>query len=220
MAPPPAARSFGVMLTATPPATAVPETDVVLRDGSTLHVRRTTAADAPRLRAFLASLSQQSRWFRYFSAGVNLDGAARRAAAPDGLSLVAVHGPADTIVGHGTYVGERRAEVAFAVADAWQGHGIATILLAHLAQAASEAGIETFMATVLPENHRMQQVFHDSGFPASVNRVDGCLEFEFPTSLSREARERFEDRQRAADRARAARGRPQPARRRPRRPSR
>ena len=45
----------------------------------------------------------------------------------------------------------------------------------------------------------MLQVFHDSGFPVSVSRVDGCLEFEFPTSLSREARERFEDRQRAAD---------------------
>ena len=50
-------------------------------------------------------------------------------------------GPEDTVVGHGTYVGGReRAEVAFAVADAWQGHGIATILLAHLAQAASAAG--------------------------------------------------------------------------------
>ena len=187
------------MLTAPPPAAAVPEADVVLRDGSTLRVRATTAEDEPRLRTFLASLSQQSRWFRYFSAGVNLDRAARSAAAPDGLSLIAVHGPEDTIVGHGTYVGSKRAEVAFAVSDAWQGHGIATILLAHLAQAASAAGIETFTAVVLPENRRMLQVFHDSGFPVSVSRVDGCLEFEFATSLSREARERFEDRERAAD---------------------
>jgi acetate---CoA ligase (ADP-forming) len=59
-----------------------------------------------------------------------------------------------------------RAEVAFAVADAWQGHGIATVLLAHLAQSASSAGIETFEATVLSSNHRMLQVFHDSGFLA------------------------------------------------------
>ena len=199
MADPPSARSFGGMLTAPPPAAAVPEADVVLRDGSTLRVRATTAEDEPRLRTFLASLSQQSRWFRYFSAGVNLDRAARSAAAPDGLSLIAVHGPEDTIVGHGTYVGSKRAEVAFAVSDAWQGHGIATILLAHLAQAASAAGIETFTAVVLPENRRMLQVFHDSGFPVSVSRVDGCLEFEFATSLSREARERFEDRERAAD---------------------
>jgi len=219
MAHPPPPRTVGGMLTAAA-AAAVQETDVVLRDGSTLHVRPTTAEDAPGLRAFLTSLSERSRWFRYFSAGVNLDHAAHDAAAPDGLSLIAVHGPEDTIVGHGTYVGAGPAEVAFAVADVWQGHGIATILLAHLAHAASEAGIEAFKATVLPENRRMLKVFHDSGFPVSVSQVDDCLEFEFPTSLSREARERFEDRQRAADRARAARGRPQPARRRPRRPSR
>ncbi len=187
------------MITDAPPAMAVPEADVVLRDGSTLHVRPATPEDEPRLRAFLASLSQESRWFRYFSAGVNLDRMAHHAATPDGLSLIAVHGPDDTVVGHGMYVDAWRPEVAFAVADAWQGHGIATILLAHLAHAASRAGIETFRATVLPENRRMLQVFQDSGFPASMRRVDDCMEIEFPTSLSREARERFEERQRAAD---------------------
>ena len=45
----------------------------------------------------------------------------------------------------------------------------------------------------------MLEVFQDSGFPASMRRVDGCMEIEFPTSLSREARERFEQRQRVAD---------------------
>ena len=187
------------MSTDAPSAIAVPEADVVLRDGSTLHVRPATPEDEPRLRAFLASLSQESRWFRYFSAGVNLDRMAHHAATPDGLSLIAVHGTDDAVVGHGMYVDAWRPEVAFAVADAWQGHGIATILLAHLAHAASKAGIETFRATVLPENRRMLRVFQDSGFPASMRRVDDCMEIEFPTSLSREARERFEERQRAAD---------------------
>ena len=96
-------------------------------------------------------------------------------------------------------MGANPAELAFAVADDWQGQGVATILLAHLAQAATAAGIETFTATVLSENHRMLQVFHDSGFPASSRRVDDYIEFELPTSLSREARERFEQRQSAAD---------------------
>jgi GNAT superfamily N-acetyltransferase len=67
-----------------------------------------------------------------------------------------------------------RAEVAFAVADAWHGHGIATVLLAHLAHAASAAGIGAFEATVLSENRHMLGVFHDSGFPvASRPRVRG-----------------------------------------------
>jgi GNAT superfamily N-acetyltransferase len=157
------------MLTIVPPAREVREADIVLRDGSTVHVRPTTPADEPRLRAFLESLSDESRWFRFFSAGVNLDRVAHSAAAPvDGLSLLALRGPDGAVVGHGTYIAgvPGRAEVAFAVADAWQGHGIATVLLAHLAQSASSAGIETFEATVLSSNHRMLQVFHDSGFLA------------------------------------------------------
>ncbi|HYH90113.1 MAG TPA: GNAT family N-acetyltransferase [Solirubrobacteraceae bacterium] len=190
------------MITLAPPVAAVvPEADILLRDGSTVHVRTATPADEPRVRAFLASLSDESRWFRFFSAGVNLDWAAHSAAAEaDGLSLLALRGPEGTVVGHGTYLGgPERAEVAFAVADAWHGHGIATVLLAHLAHAASAAGIATFTATVLPSNHRMLQVFHDSGFAASVSRTTDAIEVELPTSLSRDARLLFEERQRAAD---------------------
>ena len=60
---------------------------------------------------------------------------------------------------HAAYVrtGPDRAEVAFMVADAWQGHGIATIMLGHLAAAAEEHGIAVFTAEVLPSNHRMIQ---------------------------------------------------------------
>ena len=181
---------------------AVIETDIVLRDGSTVRVRPTTAADVTRLRAFLASLSERSRWFRFFSAGVDLDDAARRAAVPgEGLSLLGLRGAEGTVVGHGTYIRSApgRAEVAFAVADGWHGHGIATVLLAHLAHAAAGEGLETFSATVLSENRRMLGVFHDSGFPVVARRSEGEVELEFPTSLSRAARERFEERQRTAD---------------------
>ena len=185
-----------------PLAQVVAETDIALRDGSTMHVRPSTIEDVGRLRAFLESLSEQSRWFRFFSAGVDLDAAARSAAAPsDGLSLIALRGSEATIVGHGTYIcgAAGRAEVAFAVADAWHGHGIATVLLAHLAHAASTAGIDTFTATVLAGNHRMLGVFHESGFLVSANRSEGAIEIEFPTSLSQDARRRFEERQREAD---------------------
>ena len=70
------------MTSTVPPAQVVAETDIALRDGSTVHVRPSTTEDVPRLRDFLASLSEESRWFRFFSAGVNLDAAARSAAAP------------------------------------------------------------------------------------------------------------------------------------------
>ena len=77
----------------------VAETEIVLRDGATVHVRRSTTEDVPRLRAFLASLSEQARWVRFFSAGVNLDAAARSAAVPlDGLALIALR--EGTVVAH------------------------------------------------------------------------------------------------------------------------
>lgn len=190
------------MSIAAPSAQVVPDADIVLRDGSTVHVRPASSADVPRLRSFLGALSDRSRWFRFFSGAVNLDVAAKAAAAPRaGLALLAVTGPEDTVVAHGTYVGGRSgsAEVAFAVADAWHGNGIATVLLAHLAQAASAAGIGTFTATVLPANYRMLGVFKESGFPVSVRHAPDAIEIEFPTSLSRDAQRRFEDRQRSAD---------------------
>ena len=55
--------------------------------------------------------------------------------------------------------GDDRAEIAFAVADSMQGKGLGTILLAHLAQAASANGIAIFEAEVLPGNHRMLEMF-------------------------------------------------------------
>ena len=191
---------LGAMTSGAPTVQVGAETDIVLRDGSTVHVRPSTIEDVPRLRAFLESLSVESRWFRFFSAGVNLDAEARSAAAPDGgLALIALREA--TVVAHGTYVwgAAGRAEVAFAVADAWHGHGLATVLLAHLAHAASNAGIDTFTAVVLAGNHRMLGVFHESGFLVSARRSEGAIEIEFPTSLSRDARRRYEERQREAD---------------------
>jgi N-acetylglutamate synthase-like GNAT family acetyltransferase len=94
--------------------------------------------------------------------------------------------------------GTVRAEVAFAVADAWHGHGIATILLAHLAEAAAASGVDTFTAVVLPGNRQMLEVFRDSGFPITVHRDSDVIEVELPTSLSAAARSRFEERERTA----------------------
>ena len=103
-------------------------------------------------------------------------------------------------VGHSAYFrsSEDGAEVAFAVADELQGHGLGTILLAHLAQVADEHGIATFEAEVLPQNHRMIEVFRESGFPVEVRSVPGSIHVELPTSFGSEAVKRFEDRDRSA----------------------
>jgi acyl-CoA synthetase (NDP forming)/GNAT superfamily N-acetyltransferase len=176
---------------------------VALRDGSTAHVRPVVPADQPALRDFLAGLSENSRWLRFFSLGVDLDKAAARAAAgdrADGYGLIVATGAQERVVAHAVFEVERpgRAEVAFAVADEMQGRGVATLLLAHLAQVASARGIHTFTATVLPENRRMIGVFRESGFPVEVQASPDGIEVEFPTELGEDARRRFEDRDRVA----------------------
>jgi acetyl coenzyme A synthetase (ADP forming)-like protein len=176
--------------------------DVALRDGSTLHLRPVDAEDRPAIRAFLEGLSRESIGFRFFGA-VNLDWATGWSVEIDPAqryALVATAGPEHAIVAHGAYIhtGEDRAEVAFMVSDAWQGHGIATIMLAHLAAVAEEHGIAVFTAEVLPHNRRMIDVFLDSGFSVQQRSKSEIIEIELPTSLSPQALERFDERQQTA----------------------
>jgi acetyl coenzyme A synthetase (ADP forming)-like protein len=176
--------------------------DVALRDGSALHLRPVKAGDEPAVHAFLESLSPQSVGLRFFGApdlgwatkwSVDVDYA-------DSYALVATTGAEQRIVGHGAYVrtGGDRAEVAFMVADDWQGRGVATIMLLHLAAAAEEHGISRFVAEVLPQNERMLDVFQESGFSSRRRLKDQAIEIELPTSLSAQARERFEQREQTA----------------------
>jgi len=183
--------------------------DVVLRDGSTVYVRPVRPDDAPALELFLTRLSPDSRAFRFFSLGIDLHAAAARAADVDyhdAYGVVAIAGSDQRIVGHACYVrtSPERAEVAFATADELQGHGLATILLAHLAVAATDAGVTIFIATVLPANHRMIRVFRDSGFPVQIRSRPGEIDVEFPAEISEDAATRFDQRDQVAAAAAAA----------------
>ena len=79
-----------------------------------------------------------------------------------------------------------------------QGLGLATLLLAHLAEVAHGNGIAVFFAEVLPQNHRMIEVFRESGFPVETSSEAGSIRVEFPTSFSPEAVRRFQERDRTA----------------------
>ena len=184
------------------PHTAPTTTDVVLRDGSTLHVRPLVPADEEALHDFLCALSPDSRAFRFMSLGVDLRAAARHAVEVDGrdrVGLVAL-APDGRIVAHAMYVrvDPESAEVAFAVADDRQGHGLGTVLLGLVAEQARLVGIPRFVALVRADNRRMVEVFLESGFPTSVRARSGVVEVELPTALGAEALAAFEDRDRVA----------------------
>jgi acyl-CoA synthetase (NDP forming)/RimJ/RimL family protein N-acetyltransferase len=187
--------------------------DVALRDGGVVHIREVRDDDHERLAELLNALDPEDLRLRYFTAGVNVDRMARYAAQVherDGAGLVAEGDGA--LLGHAEFirVDADSAEVAFETAPAAQGRGLATVLLAHLAQMATRWNITTFTASVLPENHHMIDVFRASGFSVKVTTHPGELIVEFPCEMTAEARSRFEERERRAA-VEAVRGLLQPA---------
>ena len=174
--------------------------DVVLRDGSTVRIRVMRPSDEPGLCALLTSLSEESRWLRFYclqnSSGIAAE-AHREANLDHAFGLVACSGKDERVVGHAFYavVGEHRAEVAFTIANDFQGRGLGSILLGQLAQVASANGIEIFEAEVVAANHAMLNVFRASGFPIEVSAKAGQLHVVFPTSFTAEARQQFERRE-------------------------
>ena len=70
------------------------------------------------------------------------------------------------IAGGGRYIAIQsdQAEIAFVVVDAYQGQGIGTILMRHLAILARNAGLKELVAEVLPENTAMLKLFKKFGF--------------------------------------------------------
>ena len=81
------------------------------------------------------------------------------------------------IVGGARYIvlEPTKAEVAFAVIDQYQGQGVGTVLMRHLAGIAKGAGIREFVADVLPENGAMLAVFAKSGFPLITKHDFGAV---------------------------------------------
>src|SRR5690242_14011872 len=157
-------------------------------------------ADEAGLCALLNSLSEESRWLRFYclqnSAALAAE-AHREANLDHAFGLIACSGDEQRVVGHAFYaaIDEHRAEVAFTIANDFQGRGLGAILLCQLAEVAAANGIKIFEADVVAANHSMLQVFRRSGFPIEVHARAGQLHVVFPTSFSAEARQQFERRE-------------------------
>jgi GNAT superfamily N-acetyltransferase len=85
------------------------------------------------------------------------------------------------IIASGRYIAtdetspNRSAEVAFVVEEDYQGRGIASRLLIHLAALARGQSIKHFEADVLSQNSPMLAVFKRCGFPMRQRRDSGVL---------------------------------------------
>jgi acyl-CoA synthetase (NDP forming)/GNAT superfamily N-acetyltransferase len=169
-----------------------------MRDGAVVELRPVTPQDGELLGSFLAGLSDESRALRFLSAGIDARTAGRALAKSAGVGLLAFEGT--RLIGHGCLIPTEpdSAEVAFAVADAAQGLGLATLLLERLVEAAQRLGITRLTAEVDPYNHQMVTVFEDIGLPVTVRLQEGVLHVEMTAALDAEGRARVAERHRLA----------------------
>ncbi|TNC28948.1 bifunctional acetate--CoA ligase family protein/GNAT family N-acetyltransferase [Amycolatopsis alkalitolerans] len=168
------------------------EADVVLSDGGVVHLRPIVPSDADRLVTFHGKLSERTRYLRYFGAYPRIPPRDLERFTVvdhhDRVAFIALLG--DDIVAVGRYerLGDGpSAEVAFVVDDAHQGRGLGSILLEHLAAAASESGLRRFVAEVLAENSAMVRVFRDAGYQVSRAIEEGVLHLEFDIESTEES---------------------------------
>lgn len=154
--------------------------DIVLRDGTTVHIRPAIDADVPELERFFQQLSPASRYQRFLGP-ITPSRASIAGMIPsddtDGLCLVAEsHGLITAVAAFYTrHHAADRAEVAFAVSDALQGRGIGTRMLERLAVAARAHGVRVFEADVRGDNSTMLEMFASSGYAMTEAR-DGAIE--------------------------------------------
>ena len=145
------------------------ESDVILRDGTTVRLRPSHADDAGGALRFFEGLSAESLYNRFL--GMPRLGLARARVCVDvdqSGEVVLVAERAGELVGIAGYHRDPQrpdwAEVEFAVADEMQGHGLGTRLLERLGEIARARGLKGFEAFVRGENRRMMEVFLQSGF--------------------------------------------------------
>jgi RimJ/RimL family protein N-acetyltransferase len=156
-----------------------------LRNGLQVTIRAIRPDDRDALLAAFKELDRRTIHLRFFGPKKDLSERELTAATEvDFVRTVALvtcvpDGAAEKIIGAGRYVAvgdanpPDRAEVAFTVEEDYQGLGISSLTLRHLAGIAREMGIAQFHAEVLPENTGMLAVFNRCGFPVKQNISEG-----------------------------------------------
>lgn len=180
---------------------------VILRDGSVAELRAAADDDRDRLIEFLEGLSPEASQHRFFGStkpAVAADRMLSQAAPGEHVVLLVLTGDPErpSVIAAGEYNREApesdTAEVAFLVADEYQGKGLGTLLLERLALIAARHGISSFHAFTTARNRRMLDVFRDSGFSVHEATQDGDVEVRFSIVPSEESVAKAELRERVA----------------------
>lgn len=132
-------------------------------DGRPVLLRPMKVGDEPALRRAIESFSNRTRYLRFFSGAAQVpEGVIRRLAHVDGahhFAWVAIDetAPGGEVIGAAHIMRDTPdtplGELAIGLVDAWQGRGIARLLIALVAAEALANGISAIEAHVLYENN-------------------------------------------------------------------
>jgi RimJ/RimL family protein N-acetyltransferase/nucleotide-binding universal stress UspA family protein len=168
-----------------------------LRDGSSVLIRPIEPADRELLRAAFERLSERSRYMRFQSPVTELSDRQLSYLTAvdhhDHEALVALDPDTGEGIGVARYVriNDTVAECAIAVADEWQGRGVATELLDRLVVRAREEEIERFTALLLAENNDALRLLERLGHTAqrrAGSQVELDIELPAPPERSQQLR--------------------------------
>lgn len=183
------------------------ETQVLLKDGSTILLRPIRVDDARSWLGFVSRLSLENKYLRFLhtSKEMNLDDAIRFCTVDyhDRFAFIAeaLREPNRDIVGAGQYYrlpGHHSAEVALAIEGSYQGRGLGTSILEQLAEVARENGVDIFEADVLGENEQMMNVFKNYGFHITSELQMGVYRVTFPIAKTPVVLQKEAERERAS----------------------
>lgn len=163
--------------------------DVVhLAGGQRVVVRPVLPQDADLTGAFFRNLSPPARYDRFLSPMRDLPPSLlRRFTEVDYADHLALVGAVfsegrETVIAEARYVrapGAASAEFAVAVAEQWQGLGLASLMLGKLACRAAALGIERITGETLVSNTRMLRLARKAGFTATPSgEVRGLMLLE------------------------------------------
>ena len=177
---------------------------VVLSTGDTAYIRPMTPADRAALAAFHERQSSLSKYRRFFSPKPTLSEEELAHFTDvdmvDRAALVTeVHDDFMAWASYERWPGRPEAEAAFMVDDEYQGHGIATLMLEHLAAIARSNGIDRFTAEVLGDNRAMLAVFAKAGWPLQRRFDSGVVDLDWDLTPTTEFRDSVERREQRAD---------------------
>jgi GNAT superfamily N-acetyltransferase len=145
---------------------------IQLKTGQTVELRPARLSDEEALQDLFYRLSDEST-YRRFMAYKNVHPHSEMQKLVDSdyehnMALLATlsDGPEEQILAMARYdvdPGTRLADIAFVVQDAWQGHGLGTLLMKRMGEIAKAHGVSGFTADVMESNKPMLMVFHKSG---------------------------------------------------------